>query len=217
MPVLRLSPADLTTALGSKTIAWMEARTADHPPAAVGPDESAESLSRRVFIARCGLGAGAVIAIALGAETRADAIQKPTGNYCDTHPNADGCNIRPSVIGPHVSAASIAHGHLDLHLTFHKAGLFVAYLKHNPPPIPFGKGAEKLKGVSSLGQPIPIGHHAAGPGQVSIPLGTLGAGHYGVIVVPTHLVRTTDRASAASWVYFTERAGRPTQLRILQP
>lgn len=61
-------------------------------------------------------------------------------NYCVPHPAAEGCNLPRT--GPHVTAASISKGRLHLGLTFHKAGRFVAHIKRNPPPEPYGRGWE---------------------------------------------------------------------------
>jgi hypothetical protein len=77
-----------------------------------------------------------------------------TGNYCDARPNAEGCNIQP-LIGPHITSAKLSHGTLTLTLRFHKPGLFVAYLKHDQPRIPYGRGAVNLRRLSSLGRAIP--------------------------------------------------------------
>ena len=96
-----------------------------------------------------------MIAAALGAAVPAYAIR--SGNYCDARPNAEGCNIQPSLIGPHITSAKLSHGTLTLTLRFHEPGLFVAYLKHDPPPIPYGRGAVKLGRLSSLGRAIPLG------------------------------------------------------------
>ena len=138
-------------------------------------------------------------------------------NYCLGHSTADGCNIRAS--GPHISAAGISHGRLHLTLTFHKAGRFVAHLKRNPPPEPYDRDWGPRP---TFGKAIPVGLHPAGPGTVTIALGTLAPGRYGVIVLPTNPVRgqpgqPLDRRTVPSWVYFTERAGHAVDLRVLQP
>ena len=132
-------------------------------------------------------------------------------------PTAEGCNI--SVRGPHVTAASISHARLHLKLTFHTAGRFVAHLKRNPPSNPYGRDWGPRP---TFGKPIPIGLRPAGSGTVTIALGTLAPGRYGLIVLPTNPVRAqpgqhVDRRSVPSWVYFTERAGQAVDLRVLQP
>ena len=167
---------------------------------------------RRSFIARGGLAAAVASAIALGAP-----VSGLGQNYCVPHPAADGCNL-PRV-GSHITAASISHGRLHLKLTFHKAGRFVAHLKRNPPPEPYGRDWGPRP---TLGQPIPIGFHTAGPGTVTIPLGTLAPGRYGVIVIPAIPAggksgQPVDRSTVPSWVYFTERAGHAVDIRVLQP
>jgi hypothetical protein len=104
-------------------------------------------------------------------------------------------------------------------LTFHKAGQFVAHLKRNPPPEPYDRDWGPRP---TLGKAIPIGFRPAGPGTATIPLGTLAPGRYGVIVVPTNIGGTkpgqpVDPSAVPSWVYFTERAGHATDIRVLQP
>ena len=167
---------------------------------------------RRSFIARGGMAAALASAIALGVPAFA------VGNYCVPHPTAEGCNLPRT--GPHITAASISHGSLHLDLTFHKAGQFVAHLKRNPPPDPYGRDWGPRP---TFGKPIPIGFHAPESGTVTIPLGPLAPGRYGVIVLPTspggakpghHPV---DRRTVPSWVYFTERAGHAVGIRVLQP
>ena len=138
-------------------------------------------------------------------------------NYCLPHPTADGCNL-PRV-GPHITAASISNGRLHLKLTFHKAGQFVAHLKRNPPPEPYDRDWGSRP---TLGKPIPIGFHAAGTGNLTIPLGTLAPGRYGVIVIPTSPGAAQpglalDPSAVPSWVYFTERAGHAVDIRVIQP
>ena len=167
---------------------------------------------RRSFLARGGIAAAAASAIALGVPPFALGQ-----NYCIGHSTADGCNIRAS--GPHITAASISHGRLHLKLTFHKAGRFVAHLKQNPPSEPYGRDWGPRP---TFGKPIPVGIHPAGAGTVTIALGTLAPGRYGVIVLPTNPVRgkpgqPLDRRTVPSWVYFTERARRAVDLRVLQP
>jgi hypothetical protein len=167
---------------------------------------------RRSFIARGGIAAAVASAIALAAPAFA------FGNYCiANNPAAEGCNIRAS--GPHITAASISHGRLQLKLRFHKAGRFVAHLKRNPPPNPYGRDWGPRP---TFGKPIPIGFHPAGPGTVTIALGTLAPGRYGLIVLPTNPGggkpgQPLDRRTVPSWVYFTERAGHAVDLRVLQP
>ena len=165
-----------------------------------------------LVIARGGMAAAVTAAIALGAPALASGQ-----NYCLPHPTAEGCNL-PRV-GPHIAAASIAHGRLHLVLAFHKAGQFVAHLKRNPPPEPYGRdwGARP-----SFGKPIPIGSHPAGSGSVSVGLGRLAPGRYGVIVLPAtpggaEPGQPVDRGAVPSWVYFTERAGHAVHIRVLQP
>ena len=109
---------------------------------------------RRSFLARGGIAAAAASVIALGVAPLALGQ-----NYCIGHSTADGCNIRAS--GPHITAASISHGRLHLKLTFHKAGRFVAHLKHNPPSEPYGRDWGPRP---TFGKPIPVGIHAAGAG-----------------------------------------------------
>lgn len=138
-------------------------------------------------------------------------------NYCVPHPAAEGCNLPRT--GPHVTAASISNGRLHLKLTFHKAGRFVAHIKRNPPPEPYGRDWGPRP---TLGKPIHIGFHPAGPGTVTITLGTLAPGRYGVIVTPANLAgpepgQSLDRKTVPSWVYFTERAGQAVDVRVIAP
>ena len=138
-------------------------------------------------------------------------------NYCIPHPAADGCNL-PRV-GPHITAASFSNGRLHLRLTFHKPGQFVAHLKTNPPPEPYGRDWGPKP---TLGKRIPIGFHSAGSGRATIPVGTLAPGRYGVIVSPTSPAgakpdQPLDPSTVPSWVYFTERAGHVVDIRVLQP
>jgi hypothetical protein len=169
---------------------------------------------RRSLIARCGIAVAVAGAIALGAPGLAGA------NYCIGHPTAEGCNLNIiRVGGPHITAAGISRGRMHLRLTFHKAGRFVAHLKRNPPPNPYGRGWGPRP---KLGERIPIGFHPAGAGSATIPLGTLAPGRYGVVILPTKPVRSkpgqpVDRKTVPSWVYFTERAGRAVSVRVLQP
>jgi hypothetical protein len=166
---------------------------------------------RRSFIAPGGFAAAVASAIALGVPAFA------VGNYCVPHPTAEGCNLPRT--GPHVTAARISHGRLHLDLTFHKPGQFIAHLKRKPPPNPYGRDWGPRP---TFGKPIPIGFHSAGAGTVTIPLGPLAPGRYGVTVLPTNSGAATpgqpvDRRTVPSWVYFTERAGRAIDIRVLQP
>jgi len=165
---------------------------------------------RRPLIAFGVVAAAVTSAIALGTPAFAQ-------NYCVPHPAADGCNLPRT--GPHITAASISHGRLHLKLTFHKAGQFVAHLKQNPPPEPYDRDWGPRP---TFGKRIPIGLHPAGPGTVTIPLGPLAPGRYGVIVLPTNLIsaqpgQPVDPRTIPTWVYFTERAGHVVDVRLLQP
>jgi hypothetical protein len=169
-------------------------------------------VGRRSLIARGGIAAAVATVIALGLPPFA------LGGYCIQHPTAEGCNILPRT-GPHVTAASISHGRLHLKLTFHKPGQFVAHLKRNPPPNPYGRDWGPRP---TFGKRISIGFHPAGSATVTIPLGTLAPGRYGVIVLPTNPSgvnpgHPVDRRTVPSWVYFTERAGHAVDIRVLQP
>jgi len=114
--------------------------------------------------------------------------------------------------GPHVTAASISHGELHLRLTFHAAGRFHALILSNPP-----KDPSKAK-FFNLVRSVSLGQHAAGPGTVSIPLGTLTPGRYGVIVTPVKQPTKVTSKNAATWVYFTEhQGGKATGIRLIQP
>ena len=159
-----------------------------------------------------GISAAVVSAIALG-------VPPATAqNYCVTHnPRAEGCNL--PTVGAHITAARIAHGQLHLKLTFHKAGRFVAHLKRNPPPEPYGRDWGPRP---TFGKPIKVGFHPAGRGTVTVALGSLAPGRYGVIVLPVHAARARgkhppDRRALPSWVYFTEHAGHAVNVRVLQP
>jgi len=170
---------------------------------------TARGVWRRSFIA-CGATTAVASAIALGTPALAQ-------NYCIPHPTAEGCNLPR--IGPHITAASISNGRLHLQLTFHKAGRFIAHLKRNPPPEPYGRDWGPQP---TLGKRIPIGFHPAGPGAAAIRLGTLAAGRYGVIVIPTNPGgakpgQPLDPSTVPSWVYFTEQAGHAVNIRVLQP
>jgi hypothetical protein len=181
----------------------------DHSSTVARSPGSTRRLWRRSFIAG-GVMAAVTAAVALGTPALAQ-------NYCLPHPTADGCNL-PRV-GPHITAASISNGRLHLKLTFHKAGHFVAHLKRNPPPEPYDRDWGPRP---TLGKPIRIGFHPAGPGIVTIPLGTLAPGRYGVVVIPTNPGgaepgHALDPSAVPSWVYFTERAGQAVDIRVLQP
>lgn len=105
-------------------------------------------------------------------------------------------------------------------LTFHKAGQFVAHLKRNPPPNPYGRDWGPRP---TLGRPVPIGFHPAGTGTATIPLGTLAPSRYGAVIVPaTNPVAAKprhplDRRTVPGWVYLSVGAGHATDIRALQP
>ena len=167
---------------------------------------------RRSSVALAGVAAAVASAIALGVPSFALGQ-----NYCVPHPTADGCNLPRT--GPRITAASVSHGTLHLTLTFHKAGRFAAHLKRNPPPEPYDRDWGPRP---TFGKRIPIGFRPAGPGTVTISLGTLAPGRYGVIILPTNPGsakpgKPVERRSVPSWLYFTEQAGHPVDLRILRP
>ena len=181
----------------------------DRSSAAANSLGSARRLRRWSFIA---VGVTTAVAGTMAVVTPASAQ-----NFCLPPPTAAGCNL-PRV-GPHITVASISNGRLHLKLTFHKAGQFVAHLKRNPPPEPYDRDWGSRP---TLGKPIPIGFHPAGPATVTIPLGTLAPGRYGVIVIPTSPGAAQpglalDPSAVPSWVYFTERAGHAVDIRVIQP
>jgi predicted DCC family thiol-disulfide oxidoreductase YuxK len=175
----------------------LASRTGAGVPGAAAQDPG--WLSRRAVLERSGLGAVALILASSGRHARlAPDLKCRCICFCQG--------------GPHVSAARIAHDALHLTLTFHATGEFDAHILASPPRDPNGV---KLR---SLGHRVPIGHHKEGPGTVSIALGTLKPGRYGVIVTPVKPPRKVTQKTAATWVYFTEeKGGKATGIKLIQP
>lgn len=117
----------------------------------------------------------------------------------------------PRVRGARISAASISDDRVSISCTFHTTHSFFAQIYSNPSNTD-PKSSSRIRWVRT----IPLGEHHAGQGHVSVLLGTLAPGSYGIVLLP---VRTVSRkpwlstpgvgsATGATWLLLTVKHSR---------
>ena len=141
----------------------------------------------------------------------AAALGPPASAIPDPRGGTTGGDDLPRLDGPRVVAASFSDGYLRETLTFHKSGGFFAHVLFNPP-------AHWTGGNTVHGRTIALGNRTAGQAHISIVLGTLEPGGYGVVITPQHQTITKNANIIATWVYFTVRAnGKVAGIELVNP
>lgn len=119
---------------------------------------------------------------------------------------------RADAFGAHISKATVSNGRLTVSATFHRTHLFFAQVYANP------KSPSRIRWVRT----IALGEHHMGPSHATFRLGTLTAGNYGIIILPTRMAypwlsMPTGGPQTTTWLGLTvNQAGQVVALRPQQ-
>jgi hypothetical protein len=91
----------------------------------------------------------------------------------------DSAPTATNQFGPQIKSVSVSDGDATLAVIFRKTSTFKALIESSPKHVRL----------------IALGHHAAGPATVKVPLGKLAPGEYALVINPTHRPATAPTPS----------------------